>query len=142
MHRCVCAHAPLCVCVCVCSPTSAWLERRKRTSRSSRQASAPFSLSAWGARGRGRSPESAVAVHGRDPGWVMDQLCACWGMGEMLITPWICAFHFLQGAAAKSNGEGEWLSAQEAGCSGFTAETSSVRLGRLSSLSVPQLSHL
>lgn len=60
----------------------------------------------------------------------------------MLIPPRICAFHFLQGAAAKSNGEGEWLSAQEAGCSGFTAETSSVYLGTLSSLSVPQLSHL
>lgn len=144
----MCAQVCMCAGTCVCVSMFARLEKRKGSSGSSRQAGATSSPSAQGTRGREREAPSLhlPCTRAQEGPWLghgpADQLCVCWGRGEMLITLCICAFHFLQGAAAKTDGEEQWLRAQEPDCCSFAAESSSVPLGKLSNLSVPRLPHL
>ena len=83
-------------------------------------------------------PQSAVAMHEMEPGWVMDRL---WGWGDPE-PPWIHVSRFLQRASIKRDRQEEWFSVREPECTSLTADTSSVGLGKLSTLSVSWLSHL
>lgn len=77
-----CAH--VCMHVCVCKFTGfTWLERINRASGSRGPAGAAL-CPAQGVRGRGRSPNSAVAMHEMEPGWIMDQVCVGGGTLNLL----------------------------------------------------------
>lgn len=80
LHVHKCAH--VCMHVCVCKFTGfAQLERINRTSGSRGPAGAAL-CPAQGVRGRGTSPNSAVAMHEMQPGWIMDQVCVGGGDPE------------------------------------------------------------
>lgn len=96
LHVCVCARVPGCTCVYV---YVCLLEGMSRNSGSRGPAGAPPSPKP-GTRGRGRSLESAVAMHAMEPGWVAGQL----GEGDRNCVP-----HSLQKAPFKRDGAEELL---------------------------------